>query len=487
MFNIYGKNYKFYHNDRHIIEHQDKYIESSIPYCHEFYKSSSNILNDDIKKFNSWSLGVYSGLPVLHSADLRSFVKGHNGWGWDFQIPITKQLTHVFGLQFLSQVGQTTQFSTSSEARMPTHDYLIGRTKYIANSLLIDLNFTNMLRSCNAESYKWGIHGYFGPGLLYYKVNLTSFSGRKLFGTSLNKYEDVVSIFNGLDSLFCQGGLGLKYKINNNLETELKGMWIFTGDEKFDGSGTGHFSDSRMFVADIKPGTNDSLFTISMGLTYTFGDKADESLFWYNPMKYIHDILHSSPNKYSDINKNNLGKVDHVSKLLINTDNDELIDSNTPYPITSTSSYTYNSLNIITDLCNFSTIYYLEDPSIYKLSTPYNISNISYDKLLDVQQYLIIDHNINNLYLFNNNHSNYNNHNSNFINIENIINNNIIFISSDLKDNHCNLHHSTLVHKKRQPIHHLNKKNFRRAPVKKKHHIQHMKRVKNKRKKHQFC
>lgn len=318
VFNLYSKNV-ILNKD---VKKSDSYIKS--------------LLNND-NHFNSWTVSFNTGLPILYSSDLRSFTKDFKGWGFDFQIPITKQLNHVFGLQLLTQVGKTVQFTNNQRgARLQTGDYLIGTTKYFASSLILDLNLTNILRpDIISDIYKWSLHSYFGPGLIYYKVHLTSHNGRKLFGTDKKSYDDVISIFDGLDSLFFQGGLGLKYKINNNLDSEIKGMWVFTGDETFDGSGPGNFSDSRMFVADIKPGTNDSFLTISLGTTYTFGDSCYESLFWHNPMKKIYNLFHvisvlsDKIDKYDE--NHNLFKINNynsIDNININYNKRYIIDQN---------------------------------------------------------------------------------------------------------------------------------------------------------------
>lgn len=238
-------------------------------------------------KFNSWSIGAYGGLPILHSADLRSFTKENKGWGYDAQLAITKQFTHAFGLQLLGQYGKTKQFSRPNEGGLTGGSYWNGETKYCGVSLLSDLNFTNLLRRVdNKSEYKWALHGYAGPGVLYYTAKLNSSNGQGA-GSVKSNYTDKINFSSGLGSVFFQAGLGLKYKISPGLDAELRGIWVYTGDEAFDGSGFGSRDDhERFLIAYIKPGRFDSFLNTSLGLNYTFGNNP-RSLFWYDPFKAL--------------------------------------------------------------------------------------------------------------------------------------------------------------------------------------------------------
>ncbi|XOD68702.1 MAG: OmpA family protein [Flavobacteriales bacterium AspAUS03] len=255
----------------------------------KYYGREKKYVNFTINKvkFNSWSIGLYGGVPVLHSGDLRSFTKDNKSWGYDVQLPITKQITHAFGLQLLGQYGQTKQFSRPNEGGLMKRAYWIGKTNYWGMSLLTDVNFTSLLRGVdNKSQYRWALHGYAGPGVLYYITKLNSSDGSKLEGMQ-SSYNDKIMFSSGLGSIFFQGGLGLKYKISRRFDAELRGMWIYTGDEAFDGSGFGSRGDERLSVADIKPGRYDSFFTTSLGFTYTIGGHP-ESLFWYDPLQALY-------------------------------------------------------------------------------------------------------------------------------------------------------------------------------------------------------
>ncbi|XCI75756.1 MAG: OmpA family protein [Flavobacteriales bacterium] len=248
-------------------------------------KKYVNFTSDKVK-FNSWSIGLYGGVPVLHSGDLRSFTKDNKGWGYDVQLALTKQITHAFGLQFLGQYGQTRQFSRPNEGGLIKRAYWKGQTDYWGVSLLADVNFTSILRRVDNKSrYRWALHGYAGPGVLYYKAKLNSSDGSKPEGMQPS-YTDKITLSSGLGSIFFQGGLGLKYKISRSLDAELRGMWVYIGDEVFDGSGFGSLGDERLPVADIKPVGYDSFFTTFLGVTYTIGDHP-ESLSWHDPLQAL--------------------------------------------------------------------------------------------------------------------------------------------------------------------------------------------------------
>ena len=79
-------------------------------------------------------------------------------------------------------------------------------------------------------------------------------------------------------SIYAQVGAGLRYKINEKFDTELKAMYLMSGDEEFDGSGK---PNPRLGYtpADMEEGRDDNLVTLSLGLHYKFG-KHKEALQW---------------------------------------------------------------------------------------------------------------------------------------------------------------------------------------------------------------
>lgn len=85
-------------------------------------------------------------------------------------------------------------------------------------------------------------------------------------------------------SFMYQGGLGLKYKINQIVDIETRLMYIITGDDEFDGGGDTQNDIYNM----IKANDSDNFFTANLGLTFKLGKSENkEHLSWYDPLREI--------------------------------------------------------------------------------------------------------------------------------------------------------------------------------------------------------
>jgi OOP family OmpA-OmpF porin len=238
---------------------------------------SSNFTEDyvkftnDQKQFNDWSVSIYGGVPWLQSADFTSIDNGASGkWrmGYDVQASLNKQISHVFALSLLGQMGETRQGygDTTVDAK----------TKYFAISLLGDLSVSSLFRRIdNRSQYRWALHAYAGIGTMQYKAYMKA---RELGETEYTKTADIDM---GLESFFEQVGVGLTYKMNKRWDASLKAMYVITGDELFDGSGNnGHYADLH------KGSHSDNFITTSLGVTYKIG-KHNEHLAWIDPLREI--------------------------------------------------------------------------------------------------------------------------------------------------------------------------------------------------------
>ncbi|WP_146037415.1 hypothetical protein [Bacteroidetes bacterium endosymbiont of Geopemphigus sp.] len=65
----------------------------------------------DKVRLNGWYVRIYGGIPILHSADFRSFTKEKKGIGYDVQLSVNKEITHSFALQLFDQYRSTKQYS----------------------------------------------------------------------------------------------------------------------------------------------------------------------------------------------------------------------------------------------------------------------------------------------------------------------------------------------------------------------------------------
>lgn len=216
----------------------------------------------DQKKFDDWTIGVYAGIPMIQGADLNTFSDGEfAGMGYDFQAVVLKQLTHAFALGAQFNFGKTKQQAEYSGTTLE------GNTDYWTINAIGDLNMSQLLRRVDNKSrFGWAFHVYGGIGMLQYKAEVNDIETTDIGYTA---------------SMFINAGAGLRYKLNNNFDVELKGLYYFTGDEEFDGS------RSSGAIADIEEGKDDGLFTFNLGLLWKVG-KHHEHLSWADPLADIY-------------------------------------------------------------------------------------------------------------------------------------------------------------------------------------------------------
>jgi len=154
--------------------------------------------------------------------------------------------------------------------------------------LLGDLNLTSLFRRVdNRSTYRWGLHAYAGAGTLAYKA-YSNIPG-VMWPNNLdpNKEYEMTNVKFGVGSIFGQVGAGFIFKVNNRIDLELKAMYVVTGDDQFDGSGT----EAMSYYANYHPGTNsDNFFTTSVGLTYKIG-KHQEHLRWVDPLRELYTAI----------------------------------------------------------------------------------------------------------------------------------------------------------------------------------------------------
>lgn len=232
------------------------------------------------KRFNDWSISAGAGIPLMHSADLNSlkeFGAGKNLIGYSAYFSVDKAITHAFGLKLQYDRGETRQGFVNTKDNVASLSGDGARTQYDAISILGDVNFSNLLRRVDNKSpYRWALHGYAGVGTLAYKAY------RQNAGPSYNQQlVTEVKPFK-LGSLFGQAGAGLKFRASRSLDLEARGMYVYTGDDTFDGARN---------TANDK--SSDNFFNLTLGATLNLGKHASH-LFWHDPLQemyYRADVL----------------------------------------------------------------------------------------------------------------------------------------------------------------------------------------------------
>ena len=272
---------------------QDSIAVSTGEYPNTYSSGSANVypFTQDVKRFNDWSVSVGAGVPLMQSADLTSIKNGNgkNVFGYSAYLSVDKAITHAFGLKLQYDRGETRQgfFNTKNDNATASEPYG-ARTQYDAISILGDINFSNLLRRVDNKSpYRWALHGYAGIGTLAYRAYLEDAKGQRLMKE--------VKPFKPGFSWFGQAGAGLKYKINNRIDLEGRLMYVYTGDDEFDGGGA-KYSAINMREDQV----SDNFFNAQLGLTFKLG-KHQSHLFWHDPLQEIYYKLDVLAERNQDI------------------------------------------------------------------------------------------------------------------------------------------------------------------------------------------
>lgn len=267
-------------------------VTSTGEYPNAYSSGSANVspFTQQSKRFNDWAVSFGAGVPLVQTADLTSLKNGNgtNVFGYSAYFSVDKAITHAFGLNLQYDRGETRQgwFNTKSDnataAGQPG-----ARTQYDAISLLGDINFSNLLRRVDNKSpYRWALHGYAGIGTLAYRAYLEDLGGQRLM-TEVKPFK--------LTSLFGQAGAGLKYQISRRLDLEGRLMYVVTGDDEFDGAGSGQTGYNLR-----EDQISDNFFNATLGLSLKLG-KHQSHLMWHDPLQEIYYKLDVLEQRNQDI------------------------------------------------------------------------------------------------------------------------------------------------------------------------------------------
>lgn len=256
-------------------------------YPNTFSSGSADVVPFDnaARKYNDWAISVGGGGAFMLRSDLTSFYENKFNWGWNAYVSLDKQISHTFGLSLQFQTGETNQKGRLPEPYGAVAGVAEAYTKYQQLSLLADVNFSNLLRRSDSRSpYRWALHGYAGLGVQGFETLLLD---NDLSVIAPNRLPIAVDQKFGISSLFFQGGAGIKYNASKLIDVELRGMYIHSGDDEFDGGGETYDTGvPRINYNLINKSRSDDMVTINLGLTFKLG-KHDTHLAWHDPMQDI--------------------------------------------------------------------------------------------------------------------------------------------------------------------------------------------------------
>lgn len=283
---------------------QDSIATSTDNYPNEFTSGSAKIspFTLESKKFNDWAVSAGAGIPLMQFSDLTS-IKGSNSgknlFGWSAYLSVDKAINHAFGLKLQYDKGESRQGFVDTKDHVASPEGPGARTQYDAISVLGDLNVSNLLRrEDNQSPLRWALHGYAGVGTLAYR------SYRQDAGSVYNqKLITEVKPFK-FGSLFGQAGAGVKYRATKSLDIEARGMYIYTGDDTFDGSGGSAYNGT------LNDNSSDNLINLTLGATLNLG-KHESHLFWHDPLQEMYYKLDVLADKNQDVEVCKTGDADN--------------------------------------------------------------------------------------------------------------------------------------------------------------------------------
>ncbi|WP_175621063.1 OmpA family protein [Chryseobacterium schmidteae] len=278
-------------------------VVSTDEYPNTFSSGSANVspFTQKSKRFNDWAISFGAGVPLVQSADLTSIKNGNgkNLFGYSAYVSIDKAITHAFGINLQYDRGETRQgwFNTKDAAPTTNLNDVGARTQYDAISLLGDINFSNLLRRVdNKSTYRWALHGYAGIGTIAYRAYQKDANGQRLM-TEIKPFK--------LGSFFGQAGAGVKFKLNRRLDLEGRLMYVYTGDDEFDGGGAQYSA-----INQREEQVSDNFFNATIGLSLKLG-KHESHLMWHDPLQEIYYKLDVLANKNQDIEVCKKGDADN--------------------------------------------------------------------------------------------------------------------------------------------------------------------------------
>ncbi|SFI14510.1 flagellar motor protein MotB [Halpernia frigidisoli] len=263
-----------------------------------FSSGSANIqkFDNSSRLFNDWSISVGGGGSFMHSADLTSFYGKKINYGYNGYISLDKQISHTFGMSLLYQKGRTNQKGQLPGAAGVKAGVAEAYTKFDQISVIGDINFSNIMRRVdNHSNYRWALHGYLGAGFMGYNTQLID-NDTSRFSTVPRRIPIMVEQKLGIQSFFYEFGTGVKFKVSRLIDLEARAMYIFSGDDEFDGGGFTQFDAYNK----INTARADNMFTVNLGLTFKLG-KHPSHLTWHDPLQNAYDRMNILENRSEDL------------------------------------------------------------------------------------------------------------------------------------------------------------------------------------------
>lgn len=280
-------------------------VNSSTEYPNTFSSGSANVqpFDNKARRFNDWSISVGGGAAFMVHSDLTSINKDKTNWGYNAYVSVDKQISHTFALSVMYMRGETKQTGQLPGAAGQLAGVGTATTQFDQISLLGDINFSNLLRRTDNHSpYRWAFHGYAGIGVQAFRTSLHD-NAEFRWSNSPKRVPLFIKQDIDINSIFYQGGFGVKYKVSKLIDVEARTMYIISGDDEFDGGGWADANDydpasknSKYNMLNAK--RSDNAWTVSLGVSFKLGKHASH-LAWHDPLQegyYRLNVLENATN-----------------------------------------------------------------------------------------------------------------------------------------------------------------------------------------------
>lgn len=280
-------------------------VNSSTEYPNTFSSGSANVqpFDNKARRFNDWSISVGGGAAFMVHSDLKSINKDKTNWGYNAYVSVDKQISHTFALSVMYMRGETKQTGQLPGAAGQLAGVATATTQFDQISLLGDINFSNLLRRTDNHSpYRWAFHGYAGVGVQGFRTSLHD-NAEFRWSDSPKRVPLFIKQDIDINSIFYQGGFGVKYKVSKLIDVEARTMYIISGDDEFDGGGWADANDydpasknSKYNMLSAK--RSDNAWTVSLGVSFKLGKHASH-LAWHDPLQegyYRLNVLENATN-----------------------------------------------------------------------------------------------------------------------------------------------------------------------------------------------
>ncbi|MBL3548087.1 MULTISPECIES: flagellar motor protein MotB [Chryseobacterium] len=280
-------------------------VNSSTEYPNTFSSGSANVQPFDNKsrRFNDWSISVGGGAAFMVHSDLKSINKDKTNWGYNAYVSVDKQISHTFALSVMYMRGETKQTGQLPGAAGQLAGVGTATTQFDQISLLGDINFSNLLRRTDNHSpYRWAFHGYLGLGVQGFRTSLHD-NDEFRWSNSPKRVPLFIKQDIDINSIFYQGGVGVKYNVSKLIDIEARTMYLISGDDEFDGGGWADANDYDPASKNskynmINPKRSDNAWTVSLGVSFKLGKHASH-LAWHDPLQegyYRLNVLENATN-----------------------------------------------------------------------------------------------------------------------------------------------------------------------------------------------